>query len=89
MKVVINKCYGGFGLSDAAKKMLGIKYDFEYDEDEKRADPKLVEVVEKLGAAANGPFSRLVVVEIPDDINWAISEYDGIERIEEVHRVWY
>lgn len=89
MKVVINSCYGGFGLSNAAKEMLGIEYDFEYMDDyEKRADPKLVEVVEKLGATANGPFAKLKVVEIPDDVDWTITEYDGAEQIEEVHRIW-
>jgi len=29
------------------------------------------------------------VVEIPDDIEFVIEEYDGIEWVAEKHRVWY
>lgn len=32
--------------------------------------------------------SRLVVVEIPDDVEWEINDYDGIEWVAEKHRVW-
>lgn len=91
MKVVINRCDGSFGLSDVAKEMLGIEDDFEYIfEREKRIDSKLVEVVEKLGDAANGPFSVLRIIEIPDDIEWTIEDRDedGWEQIVEKHRVW-
>ena len=28
------------------------------------------------------------VVEIPDDISWEISDYDGWETVEEIHRSW-
>ena len=87
MKVVINRCYGGFGLSEKAKQMLGIEYDFELEQD--RTNPKLVEVVEKLGEAARAKSAELKVVEIPDDVKWGIEDYDGMETIHEVHRVWY
>ena len=53
-----------------------------------RNDPCLVEVVEKLGEKANGRFAELIVVEIPDGIEWDITEYDGLEKVEEVHRSW-
>ena len=53
-----------------------------------RADPLLVEVVEVLGEEANGAHARLKVVEIPDDIEWTIQEYDGLEWVAEKHRTW-
>ena len=85
MKVVINRCYGGFGLSDKAAAILNSDTpDYGLD----RADPKLVEVVEKLGVDANGRNALLKVVEIPDDVTWFIDDYDGIETIRETHRVW-
>jgi hypothetical protein len=28
------------------------------------------------------------VVEIPDDVNWQVEEYDGMEHIAEKHRTW-
>lgn len=53
-----------------------------------RDDPDLVSVVEKLGEKANGSSASLRVVEIPDDVDWIISEYDGLEHIAENHRTW-
>ena len=93
MKVVINKCYGGFSLSEAAYKELGLKWDgfghgYEFNEDKERSNPKLVEVVEKLGAEANGRWANLRVVNIPDGAEYEIDEYDGIETIHEKHRSW-
>lgn len=92
MKVVINRCYGIFGLSEEAYNYLGLEWEgsgFKYNRHEKRADPKLVECVETLGSErASGKLAELKVVEIPDDICWEISEYDGMETIEEVHNSW-
>ena len=86
MKVVINKCYGGFGLSEKARKYMGLKHEDLFDID--RENPKLVEAVEALGEKANGMFARLKVVEIPDDVEYEIDYYDGLESIHEKHRVW-
>jgi hypothetical protein len=89
MKIVLNKCFGGFGLSEEAYKELGIPWDgYGYEFDYDRSNPKLVEVIEKLGDRANGGFAELEVVEIPDDVLWEISNYDGIETIHESHRSW-
>ena len=93
MKVVINRCYGGFSLSEKAYEFLGLEWDdfgYKYRDDSlRRADAKLVECVETLGEEADGRFAKLKVVEIPDDVEWEIDEYDGLESIHEIHRVWY
>ena len=86
MKVVINRCFGGFGLSRDALQALGYG-DNEYPTIE-RNDPRLVAVVEKMGPASYGMCAALRVVEIPDDVDWQIDEYDGLETIHEAHRVW-
>lgn len=138
MKLVVNRCFGGFGLSDKAIEMVmnrknlgcfryeqtkykyrdGIdeytRYDvfngsiftiystkdlgkkineypsesYWYCGDLKRDDADLIAVVEELGEEANSWASKLEVVEIPDDVEWEIDEYDGIETIHEVHRSW-
>ena len=142
MKVVINKCYGGFGLShEAVMRYFEIKGITVYPEQDtsfgsskfwtywlvkpenrieskegeafyamsmedrvaynkacseqtvypreiERHDPALVQVIEELGHQSWGSFAELVVVEIPDDVNWEIDEYDGMEHVAEVHRVW-
>jgi len=58
------------------------------DSDIERDDPTLIQVVEELGKEASGSLAELKIVEIPDDVNWEIDEYDGIETIDEVHRSW-
>ena len=124
MKVVINNCYGGFGLSDEAYEWL-IKnkgwttttlgedgqpidkvaklwisdddsslmwnkyYPINSERDEPfRCNPDVVEVIETLGEKADGKCASLKVIEIPDDISWYVSEYDGMETIHEEHRSW-
>lgn len=87
-KVVINGCYGGYRLSETALDYLGLDHEDRYAFENDRTNPKLVECVEKLGEAASTMYSALYVVEVPDDVKWTITEYDGIEQVEEVHRVW-
>ena len=90
MKVVINGCYGGFGLSDAALKEYKIRKDITdpnfYYYDIPRDCPVLVEMVER--GDVDSVYSDLKVVEIPDDVNWYIVEYDGLEHVAERHRTW-
>jgi hypothetical protein len=92
MKVVINDCFGGFGLSDAAldeyKSRKGITDPDFYYYNIARDCPVLVAMVEEQGTAINGAFSDLKVVEIPDGVNWYIDEYDGNEHVAERHRTW-
>jgi len=90
IKVVINDCHGGFGLSEADmdeyKNRKGITDPNFYYYDIPRECPILVEMVEK--GDADGEYSDLKVVEIPDGVNWYIEEYDGLEHIAERHRTW-
>ena len=91
MKIVINKCYGGFGLSKEAEELYVQKKNISgpLRGDILRNDSVLVEVVETLGDKASGKYSELEVVEIPDDVtDWRIEEYDGWEHIAE-GRTWY
>lgn len=138
MKIVINKCYGGFGISLKAIERLAelqgkkayhfkknyskdkIKYEkIENDENntfctsfsvpnpndfkekelwdnyyltsnpEDRTDKLLIQVIEELGEeVSSGKFAKLKIMEIPDDIEYHIDEYDGIESIHENHRSW-
>jgi hypothetical protein len=38
--------------------------------------------------ASFGSFSELKIVNIPDDVEFQIEEYDGNEWVAEKHRVW-
>lgn len=54
-----------------------------------RDDPILVQVIETIGSEkASSKYAELQVVEIPDDVEWQIEEYDGLEWIAEKHRTW-
>ena len=53
-----------------------------------RNDSFLVQVVEELKEKVNSVYSSLKVVNIPDDIEWQIEEYDGWEHVAEKHKTW-
>lgn len=131
MKVIINRCYGGFGISDEAYEWLienkgwkvtkyledkskdvfnlyedptadlvlnnnsryttRNKYYLIQDRDENslRTNPDLIEAIEVLGKKASAQCASLGIVEIPDDIEWEIGEYDGSEWVQELHKRWY
>jgi hypothetical protein len=61
--------------------------DFE-SRDIERNDPVLVKIVEELGSKSFGFAANLKIVEIPDDLNWEVIQYDGLEHIAEKHRTW-
>jgi hypothetical protein len=102
MKVVINTCYGGFGLSREAQDLYCAlmeinpgdwrpTFEFYTDFHEhklKRDDPVLIAVIEYLGEDAAGKCSTLTIVDVPDDVQWHIHEYDGWEHVAENHRTW-
>jgi hypothetical protein len=98
-RIVINRCYGGFSLSGQAKDMyLELTKDaprsesFFIDQDIARDDPVLLDIIEKIGLqAAGGGFSKLKIIQIPDDVpadGWIVNDYDGMEWVAEKHRTW-
>lgn len=58
--------------------------------DMSRDDSDLVKVVEELGRDAGSQFCRsIVIVEVPDNIDWYVDQYDGgSEFVREHHRTW-
>ena len=86
-KVVINTCFGGFGLSEADEARYNeIALSRGMDEIESVYDlsrhcPILVQVVEELGSDASGFCSELCIVQIPGN-RYKVREYDGAESIE-------
>jgi hypothetical protein len=118
MKVAINRCFGGFGISDEAfenlltrkgiafekvesgSKLMGASYYHKghsgdddhyishYDYSNDRSDPDLIAVIEEMGQSANSWASEIAIVDIPDDVEWHIDEYDGMEHVAENHRTW-
>ena len=91
-KIVINACHGGFGLSAKAeskyRELAGITDPDFYCGSIPRDDEHLIAVVELMGSAAAGGCSELKIVDVPDDVNWCIEEYDGKEWVAERHRTW-
>lgn len=88
-KIVYNACFGGFGLSKTAveyyNSRVGLTGEFaktQYDIGENRADPILVELVELLGADANGSHADLRIIDLPEGTKYRITEYDGSEFVE-------
>ena len=139
MKIAINRCFGGFGISHDAvmryAELSGITLyplvekrgkngellcdgSFEPYKNQKntclihylteplnddgsyvegsywsdgnidRNDPILIKVIEEMGSAASDKYAAIEIVEIPDDVDWQIDDYDGQETVHEVHRSW-
>ena len=110
MKIVINKSFGGFGLSKKAVEYMAnlgssqaiaelesmednsndiyLGYSEKFDHEYNRTDPILVEAVEVLKEEANTVYSNLKVIEIPEGIEWELSDHDGLETVHEKHRIW-
>ena len=82
MKIAINKCYGAFRIPDSWVEPLGVSSIYC---DELRADPRLIALIE---GGVDKNEHNLKVVEIPDGIQYAVEEYDGVEWIAERHRTW-
>lgn len=92
--IVINTCYGGFGLSQEAERLLcQLKHVpipdspaslYCYVNNVDRTDPALIQVVKQLGEEANGKYAKLKIVEFPDHIKkeWLVIDvYDGVESV--------
>ena len=47
-----------------------------------------MQIVQELGKKADGKYSELRIVEVPDEVDWQIDEYDGQEWVAEKHRTW-
>ena len=48
----------------------------------------MIAVVELMGSAAYGGYAELKIVDVPDDVNWYVEEYDGREWVAERHQTW-
>ena len=80
MLVVLNKCFGGFSLSDRAAGVLGLDGGYSYVD---RTDPDLIALIQEHGSEwVSSIYANLRIVEIPDEVtDWEINEYDGLESI--------
>jgi len=125
MEIVINSCYGGFGVSinvlkelykmkSSCIKIVPIKEYFkdypdknsiikfhehlkiknniimldDKDDNTIRVNKDLIKIIKKLRKKADGEYAELKIIKIPNNIEWAIEEYDGFEYITEKHRTW-
>lgn len=76
MKIVINNCFGGFGINDKIAKQYNL--DRRHVE---RTDPTLIKLLES-GVNCNTPNSELIIIDIPDNsTDWRIIECDGAEYV--------
>ena len=97
-KIVINKCFGGFALSDARMALYatlkGVTAHPDDDDfpiqiwDIARDDPDLVSVVQQIPEDEGIVGTDLRVIEIPDDVDWQIDDWDGMEHIVDRKRIW-
>ena len=53
-----------------------------------REDSGLIQVIEEMGDEASAYVGGMVIVEVPDNVDWILEECEGCEWIAEKHRVW-
>ncbi len=86
MKVLINTCYGGFGLSKEAEMMYKIKANLDVNKqifawDIDRWDTNLIATFEELGPVGfSGGYAEVELCEVNEP--FIIGEYDGTEWIQ-------
>lgn len=56
--------------------------------DIKRDDPSLIETIESLKEEVNWKYWKIIIVDVPDDVERYIDEYDWWETVREKHREW-
>lgn len=83
MKLVVNRCYGGFGIPDDVAKELGYEDVYDYDVNwNLRGDLRLIKMIEEDPKRFEDDCTELKVVEIPDNVtDYEIDEYDGVESV--------
>ncbi len=74
-------------VTDLNEKYREYSWDFRPSKED-RTDPLLIETIEALKEEASGSNCELKIVEVPDDVDWIIQEYDGWEWVAEKHRTW-
>ena len=88
MKVLLNKCYGGYSFSEEFVKHLifnDIVSNYTNYHNLQRHDQRVIEEAIKFGLDnASGMCASLEVREVPDGANYSISEYDGMESIDNI-----
>lgn len=81
MTFVLNKCYGGFSLSDFAVEKLGVEDEYAFLDDLQM--DALASLIREFGSEkCSGRHANLQVAEIPDTYtDYEINVYDGFEII--------
>lgn len=92
--VLYNNCYGGYNISDEAKKLYKEYTDNDYDKNKYKIErhcPYLIKVFETLGSERFGSsYSQIKSHKIPIYMEhyYSIYEYDGLESVE-IQSEWF
>ena len=78
MKIAVNDCFGGWGLSNDFLE----KYP-QFNEDTERNNPDFIAALEEFGTdKASRKYSNIRIAEISDEAtDFMINEYDGMESV--------
>lgn len=86
MKVLYNTCYGGFGFSKQFVEEFNKRHPDRPKKleewHEERIDPDIIALYEEKGSVwSSGYCAKLNIDEIPEDVEFHIREYDGMESV--------
>ena len=78
MKVVLNRCYGGFSLSEEFCKAYPQFKCYGEDQD----NQELIKCIEEFGIDAQGDMAEFKIFELPNETtDYYIDEYDGYNQL--------
>lgn len=86
MKIVLNRAFGGYRLTNEIYDKLKPLYSLDKRQADflRRTDERLVHAVEL--CRKEGTAGTVRVVEFPDDMDWDIFDYDGKEFVYDKNR---
>lgn len=101
-QVIINKSYGALHFNDEVIALYKKRNPHNIvdltDHDLLRQNVFVIGIVKEIGVMNSAgeyinvhetPGRPIKIVDIPDDVEWELCEYDGIEHIAEKHRTWH
>jgi hypothetical protein len=80
MRILLNRCYGGFGFSDEFIEFLKSHGITKHNGLDVRTDERIIDLAMEFGLEkASGPRAKLKIREIPPFYEYEVDEYDGQE----------
>lgn len=88
--ILYNSCYGGFGISEKAKRMyMEREMTYKFCEYKCRFDKEMIKIFDEIGKEINDKYSKIKKHLVLEDYPIEFNEYDGLEYPVEDFNLYY